>query len=142
MYRYKLDWLAALKVALAAELTRYPSVLLVGDFNIAPEDRDVHDPKAWQGRVLCTPAERAALRELLDLGFHDVFRLFAQPEKTFSWWDYRGVSFRRNQGLRIDLMLASSALSQTCVSCRIDKEPRGWERPSDHVPVVAEFRRP
>jgi len=141
-YRYKLEWLAALKVALAAELERYPSVLLVGDFNIAPEDRDVHDPKAWEGRVLCTPAERAALRELLELGFHDVFRLFAQPEKTFSWWDYRGVSFRRNQGLRIDLMLASSALSQTCVSCRIDKEPRGWERPSDHVPVVAEFRWP
>jgi exodeoxyribonuclease-3 len=92
--------------------------------------------------VLCTPAERAALRGLLELGFHDVFRLFEQPEKTFSWWDYRGPAFRRNQGLRIDLVLASAALSQKCVSCRIDKEPRGWERPSDHVPVVAEFRSP
>jgi exodeoxyribonuclease-3 len=138
-FRYKLQWLAALKAALAAELVRYPKLLVVGDFNIAPDDRDVHDPKAWQGQVLCTPAERAALHALLELGFHDVFRLFAQPEKTFSWWDYRGIAFRRNQGLRIDLMLASEPLSKTCLTCRIDKEPRGWERPSDHVPVVAEF---
>jgi exodeoxyribonuclease-3 len=139
-YRYKLDWLAELRTALAAELARYPLLLVVGDFNIAPEDRDVHDPNAWQGQVLCTPAEREAFHSLLGLGFHDVFRLFEQPDKTFSWWDYRGVAFRRNQGLRIDLMLASAGLSQTCLSCRIDKEPRGWERPSDHVPVVAEFR--
>jgi len=139
-YRYKLDWLAALRTELAAELERYPRLLIVGDFNIAPDDRDVHDPTAWQGQVLCTPAEREAFGSLLTLGFHDVFRLFDQPDRIFSWWDYRGVAFRRNQGLRIDLMLASAELSQTCSSCRIDKEPRGWERPSDHVPVVAEFR--
>ena len=141
-FRYKLEWLAALKAALAAELTRHPLVLVVGDFNIAPDDRDVHDPKAWASQVLCTPAERAALRGLLELGFKDTFRLFEQPEKTFSWWDYRGPAFRRNQGLRIDLQLASAELSKKCVSCRIDKEPRGWERPSDHVPVVAEFAWP
>jgi exodeoxyribonuclease-3 len=139
-YRYKLEWLAALRVLMAEELARYPSLLLAGDFNIAPDDRDVHDPKAWEGHVQCTPAERAALAALCELGFDDVFRLFEQPEKTFSWWDYRAGAFRRNQGLRIDLMLASARLSQRCAGCRIDKEPRGWERPSDHVPVVAEFR--
>ena len=138
-YRYKLEWLAALRVLLAVELARHPALLLVGDFNIAPDDRDVHNPAAWAGQVLCTPAERAALGAICELGLRDVFRLFPQPEKTYSWWDYRGPAFRRNQGLRIDLMLASGALSQTCLSCRIDKEPRGWERPSDHVPVVAEF---
>jgi exodeoxyribonuclease-3 len=138
-YRYKLEWLAALRVSLEGELARYPSLLLVGDFNIAPDDRDVHNPAAWAGKVLCTPAERAALGALCDLGLSDIFRLFPQPEKVFSWWDYRGVAFRRNQGLRIDLMLASRVLSQTCSGCRIDKEPRGWERPSDHVPVVAQF---
>jgi exodeoxyribonuclease-3 len=125
---------------MALELARHPELLLVGDFNIAPDDRDVHNPKAWEGHVLCTPAERAALGQLRELGFDDVFRLFPQPEKTFSWWDYRAGAYRRNQGLRIDLMLASAALSQRCEGCRIDKEPRGWERPSDHVPVVAEFR--
>ena len=138
-YRYKLEWLAALRVALQDELARHPSLLLVGDFNIAPDDRDVHNPAAWAGKVLCTPAERAALGAICELGLSDVFRLFPQPEKVFSWWDYRGVAFRRNQGLRIDLIMASRALSQTCLGCRIDKEPRGWERPSDHVPVVAEF---
>lgn len=138
-YRYKLEWLAALRVLLADELARHPQLLLVGDFNIAPDDRDVHDPAAWAGQVLCTPAERAALGAICELGFRDVFRLFPQPERTFSWWDYRGVAFRRNHGLRIDLVLASRALSQKCSECRIDKEPRGWERPSDHVPVVAEF---
>lgn len=138
-YRYKLEWLAALRVALEDELARHPALLLVGDFNIAPDDRDVHNPAAWAGQVLCTPAERAALGAICELGLSDVFRLFPQPEKSFSWWDYRGVAFRRNQGLRIDLMLASTRLSQTCSGCRIDKEPRGWERPSDHVPVVAEF---
>jgi exodeoxyribonuclease-3 len=112
----------------------------MGDFNIAPDDRDVHNPKAWEGRVLCTPAERAALKSVQALGLDDAFRLFPQPEKVFSWWDYRAGAFRRNQGLRIDLILTSRALSQRCVGCRIDREPRGWERPSDHVPVVAEFR--
>jgi exodeoxyribonuclease III len=115
---------------------------VVGDFNIAPEDRDVHNPAAWAGQVLCSPPERAALAALRELGFADTFRLFEQPPATFSWWDYRGPAFRRNQGLRIDLMLASGPLSKICVGCRIDKEPRGWERPSDHVPVVAEFAAP
>lgn len=138
-YRYKLGWLAALRVLIEAELARYPRLLLVGDFNIAPDDRDVHNPAAWQNQVLCTPAERAALGSICELGLSDAFRLFQQPEKVFSWWDYRGVAFRRNQGLRIDLILVSRPLSQTCLGCRIDKEPRAWERPSDHVPVVAEF---
>lgn len=138
-YRYKLEWLEALRVLLADELARHPELLLVGDFNIAPDDRDVHNPAAWQNQVLCTPAERSALRAIYELGLSDVFRLFPQPEKIFSWWDYRGVAFRRNQGLRIDLVLASRTLSQRCSECRIDKEPRGWERPSDHVPVLAEF---
>jgi exodeoxyribonuclease-3 len=138
-YLYKLEWLAALRALLAAELARHSLVLVAGDFNVAPEDRDVHNPAAWEGHVLCTPAERAALAAIRDLGMSDVFRLFEQPEKTYSWWDYRAGAFRRNQGLRIDLMLASATLRKTCVGCRIDKEPRGWERPSDHVPVIAEF---
>jgi len=141
-YRYKLEWLAALRNLLAAELERQPLLLAVGDFNVAPEDRDVHDPRMWAGKVLCSAKERAALGALLDLGLKDTFRLFEQPDKTYSWYDYRGVAFRRNQGLRIDLMLASSKLSQMCHSCSIDKEPRGWERPSDHVPVIAEFTSP
>jgi exodeoxyribonuclease III len=141
-YRYKLDWLAALRERLADELTRHALLLVVGDFNITPEDRDVHDPRLWAGRVLCSEPERAALRALLDLGLSDVFRRFPQPDNTFSWWDYRGAAFRRNQGLRIDLMLASAKLSQMCDSCTVDKGPRGWERPSDHVPVISEFALP
>lgn len=138
-YRYKLEWLAAFRHLLAAELARYPYVLVAGDFNIAPEDRDVHNPALWAGKVLCSAPERAALAAIRELGFADTFRLFEQPEKTYSWWDYRGIAFRRNQGLRIDLMLASAPLSKLCLGCRIDREPRGWERPSDHVPVVADF---
>ena len=138
-FEYKLEWLTALRVLLADELARHPALLVVGDFNIAPDDRDVYNPAAWEGKVLCTPAERAALAALGELGLRDAFRLFEQPERIFSWWDYRAGAFRRNQGLRIDLVLASQALSQKCSGCRIDKEPRGWERPSDHVPVIAEF---
>jgi exodeoxyribonuclease-3 len=141
-YRYKLEWLAALKTLLAAELASHPLLLAVGDFNIAPEDRDVHDPELWAGKVLCSPPERAALSALRDVGLEDAFRLFEQPEKSYSWWDYRALAFRRNQGLRIDLMLASAPLSRLCRSCWIDKDPRRWERPSDHVPVVAEFAVP
>ena len=141
-YRYKLEWLAALRALLAAELARHPELLVVGDFNIAPDDRDVHNPSAWEGKIMCSPAERAGLDAIRALGLHDTFRLFPQPEKVFSWWDYRAGAFRRNQGLRIDLALASDALSQRCIAARIDKEPRGWERPSDHVPVIAEFRAP
>jgi exodeoxyribonuclease-3 len=138
-YRYKLEWLAALRVKLEDELAQHAQLLLVGDFNIAPDDRDVHNPAAWQGKIMCSAAERAALGTICELGLSDAFRLFSQPEKVFSWWDYRAGAFRRNQGLRIDLVLASRALSEKCSACRIDKEPRGWERPSDHVPVVAEF---
>jgi exodeoxyribonuclease-3 len=141
-YRYKLEWLAALRALLADELARHPELLIVGDFNIAPDDRDVHNPSAWEGKIMCSPAERDALEAIRALGLHDTFRLFPQPEKAFSWWDYRAGAFRRNQGLRIDLALASGALSQRCTAARIDKEPRGWERPSDHVPVIAEFRPP
>jgi exodeoxyribonuclease-3 len=138
-YEYKLAWLKVLRERLRQELERYGELLVLGDFNIAPEDRDVHDPKAWEGHVLVSPAERAALGELLALGLHDAFRLFDQPERKFSWWDYRAGAFRRNRGLRIDLILASVPLSKMCLACSIDPEPRGWERPSDHAPVVAEF---
>ena len=138
-YRYKLEWLAALRMLLAEELARHPALLVVGDFNIAPDDRDVHNPAAWAGKIMCSPAERTALGEICSLGLRDTFRLFPQPEKVFSWWDYRAGAFRRNQGLRIDLVLGSEALSQTCSGSRIDKEPRAWDRPSDHVPVIAEF---
>jgi len=141
-FRYKLGWLAALRDLLAAELERHPHLLVAGDFNVAPEDRDVYDPAAWEGHVLCSPPERAALAAIRDLGLDDTFRLFEQTPGTYSWWDYRAGMFRRNRGLRIDLMLASRALSQICSSCRIDREPRGWDRPSDHVPVVAEFATP
>lgn len=138
-YQYKLRWFEALTAYIKTELTRYPKVVVLGDFNIAPEDRDVHDPIAWQGSVLVSEPERAALRGLLAAGLSDVFRKFAQPDQCFSWWDYRMMAFRRNHGLRIDLVLASAALSELCMNCSIDKEPRRWERPSDHAPVTAEF---
>lgn len=136
-YQYKLNWLQHLKLFLLEELKQHSKIIILGDFNIAPEDRDVHDPKAWQGQVLCSPLERAALQEIVNLGFVDTFRLFDQPEKSYSWWDYRMAAFRRNMGLRIDLILATPNLS--CVSCDIDKTPRALEQPSDHAPVVAGF---
>ena len=138
-YDYKLRWFAALKAYLATELERHPALAVAGDFNVAPEDRDVHDPKAWEGQVHVSEAERAAWRALLDLGLKDAFRLFAQPEKVFSWWDYRMVAFRRNAGLRIDQILVSAELARRCTACSIDKAPRKLERPSDHAPVIAEF---
>ena len=138
-YERKLDWLARVAEFIRSDLARHPGMAVVGDFNVAPEDRDVHDPEAWHEAILCSTPERAALKRVLDLGFEDTFRRFEQPEKSFSWWDYRQGRFRRNQGLRIDLVLASGALARRCVACRIDPEPRGWERPSDHTPVVAEF---
>jgi exodeoxyribonuclease-3 len=138
-YAYKLRWFAALKDYVAAEMARHAHVAVAGDFNIAPEDRDVHDPKAWEGQVHVSEPERAALRELLALGLKDSFRLFEQPEKSFSWWDYRMMGFRRNAGLRIDLVLLSAALAQRCTAGSIDKEPRKLERPSDHAPVIAEI---
>jgi exodeoxyribonuclease-3 len=138
-YDYKLRWFAALKAYLATELERHPALAVAGDFNVAPEDRDVHDPKAWEGQVHVSEAERAAWRALLELGLKDAFRLFAQPEKVFSWWDYRMMAFRRNAGLRIDQILVSAELAGRCTACSIDKAPRKLERPSDHAPVIAEF---
>ncbi|MGH8752759.1 MAG: exodeoxyribonuclease III [Burkholderiales bacterium] len=138
-YRYKLEWLAAFNNWLKDELVRYPQLAVLGDLNIAPEDRDVHDPLAWEGNVLVSPEERQAFRELLKLGLKDSFRLFEQPEKSFSWWDYRMSAFRRNLGLRIDHVLLSSALASCCKSSTIDTKPRQAERPSDHAPVLAEI---
>jgi exodeoxyribonuclease-3 len=138
-YHYKLRWLNALHAQLVTELAGNDRCVILGDFNIAPEDRDVHDPAAWEGQVLCSEPERAALARLRDLGFTDVFRSFEQADRSFSWWDYRGAGFRRNMGLRIDLILATSPLSERCSGSSIDVEPRRWERPSDHTPVIAEF---
>ena len=138
-YAYKLRWYEALRGWLADELARHPRLAVLGDLNIAPEDRDVHDPKAWEGQVHCSEPERAAFRALLALGLKDAFRLFEQPEKSFSWWDYRMLGFRRNAGLRIDHVLLSAPLAAQCASCTIDKAPRKLERPSDHTPVVAEL---
>lgn len=138
-YDYKLAWLEALRSYLHGELSQHDRLVVLGDFNIAPRDEDVYDAEKWGDAILCSPAERQALRSLLDLGLTDVFRNFEQPEKTFSWWDYRAAGFRRNAGLRIDLILASEAMSRACTASYVDKEPRAWERPSDHAPVVAEF---
>jgi len=138
-YAYKLRWLEALQQWLESLLHTEKHVVVLGDFNIAPEDRDVHDPAAWAGHVHVSEPERNAYRRLLQAGLVDVFRQFEQPEKSYSWWDYRAAGFRRNAGLRIDSILASSALAQQCVAARIDKEPRRAERPSDHTPVLAEF---
>lgn len=137
-YRYKLDWLAALDGWLKEELARHPKLALLGDFNIAPDDRDVYDPAAWEGQVLCSEPERQAFRDLLALGLKDAFRLGVQPEKTYTWWDYRMNAFRRNLGLRIDHILLSEALADERTSCTVDKAPRQLERPSDHAPVVVE----
>ena len=136
---YKLRWLDALRAWVAQQLAMYPRLVLVGDYNIAPEDRDVHDPIAWAGQVLCTPQERAHFRGLIDIGLHDAFRLFEQPPKSWSWWDYRNLAFRKNQGLRIDHILVSDALKSAVGSCVIDKLPRKNERPSDHAPVMVEL---
>lgn len=140
-YAYKLRWLEALDRWLRSELADRRDLLVLGDFNIAPEDRDVHDPAAWAGSVHVSAPERAALHRLLETGLVDVFRRFDQPDKSFSWWDYRAAGFRRNAGLRIDLILASAALAERCRGCRIDREPRKAERPSDHAPVIADFER-
>ncbi|GAB4183532.1 MAG: exodeoxyribonuclease III [Wenzhouxiangellaceae bacterium] len=138
-YDYKLDWLKRVTAWLAEERQRHERMVVMGDFNIAPEDADVHDPEAWHERILCSTPERQALAAITGLGFTDCFRLFEQAEGSFSWWDYRQAGFRRNRGLRIDLILATEALSQQCRQCVIDKEPRAWDRPSDHAPVLAEF---
>jgi exodeoxyribonuclease-3 len=141
-YVYKLKWLEALRTWLERELQAHSQLIVLGDYNIAPEDRDVHDPQLWQGSVHVSEPERAALRALLALGLEDLFRRFEQPPASFSWWDYRAGAFRRNRGLRIDLMLASRSLAERCTGARIDREPRAWERPTDHAPVLATFTAP
>jgi exodeoxyribonuclease-3 len=138
-YQYKLAWLTALHDWLKQELTHYPKLVLLGDYNIAPEDRDVHDPVAWQGNVLVSEPERQQFKNLVQLGLHDSFRIFEQAEKSYSWWDYRMMAFRRNHGLRIDHILISEPLVAQCKGCVIDKAPRKLERPSDHTPVIVEL---
>jgi exodeoxyribonuclease-3 len=139
-YSYKLAWLAAFERWLADEMKRYPALAVLGDYNIAPADEDVHDPKAWEGQVLCSAEERDAFQCLVALGLKDSFRLFPQAAGSFSWWDYRMNAFKRKMGLRIDHVLLSPALATGCLRCEIDIEPRKLERPSDHAPVLAEFR--
>ncbi len=136
-YQYKLKWLEALHLWLKEECQAHPNLALLGDYNIAPEDRDVHDPAAWVGQVLVSDAERAAFKGLCDLHLKDAFRLFDQADKLYSWWDYRQLAFRRNMGMRIDHILLSAPLAARCSACVIDKLPRKWEQPSDHTPVVA-----
>jgi len=135
-FAYKMRWLDALREWVRAEMAAHPQLVLMGDFNIAPEDRDVYDPVAWAGQIHCTPEERAQFQALVGLGLHDAFRLFEQPPKSWSWWDYRNLAFRKNQGLRIDHILVSDPVRTRVTACSIDKAPRKNERPSDHAPVV------
>ena len=136
-FAYKMGWLQALHDWLRAELASHPQLVLMGDFNIAPDDRDVFDPVAWAGQIHCTPEERAHFQALCAQGLVDAFRLFDQPPRTWSWWDYRNLAFRKNQGLRIDHILVSQALQPRVTACTVDKLPRKNERPSDHAPVLA-----
>ena len=138
-FEYKMRWLEAVRKWLETEMENHDHVAVMGDFNITPDDRDVHDPEEWREKILCSTPEREALGRILELGFEDSFRRFDQPGNTFSWWDYRAAAFRRGRGLRIDLILASTKLAAKCTSSTVDTEPRGLERPSDHAPVVAEF---
>ncbi len=137
-YTYKLEWIDALRQWLDATRDGAPRVLL-GDFNIAPEDRDVHDPAAWEGKIHCTEPERERFRSLIDAGFVDAFREFDQPERLYSWWDYRMLAFRRNAGLRIDFALVDERIADRLRGCTIDREPRKLEKPSDHAPVIVEL---
>ncbi len=138
-YAYKLEWFNKMTACVAEELARHENFVMLGDFNVAPSDLDVHDPELWFEKILCSTAERGALKRLTALGLVDTFRLFEQAENSFSWWDYRAASFRRNLGLRIDIILASPSMAKVCTACHIDKSPRALERPSDHAPVIAEF---
>ncbi len=140
-YDYKLDWLERVHDYLQQDMKAHADYVVLGDFNIAPADADVYDPEAWRERILCSTPEREALQRILDLGFSDSFRLFEQEEYLFTWWDYRLNAFRRNMGLRIDLILASETMAARCRGSSVDKLPRGWERPSDHAPVIADFER-
>ena len=127
-------------VCVKQDLEKYPNLAVLGDLNIAPDDRDVHDPKRWAGQIHVSEPERAALRSVVDVGLVDAFRLFEQPDKEFSWWDYRLAAFQRNWGLRIDHILLAPQLAKRCVACTIDKSPRKLERPSDHAPVIADLQ--
>lgn len=138
-FAYKLHWLECVTAWIKEELSQHENVVVLGDFNIAPDDRDVHDPEAWNEKILCSTPERDALKAILDLGLSDTFRLFEQEEGVYSWWDYRMNAFRRKMGLRIDLVLASDSLKERCTASYVDIEPRRQERPSDHAPAVAEF---
>ena len=138
-YEHKLHWLARVTAFLADELARTPRLVVLGDFNIAPDDRDVHDPAAWREQILCSTPEREALARMLGLGLADSFRLFENDAWHYSWWDYRQAAFRRNLGLRIDLILVGDALRGACRGALIDRTPRTWERPSDHAPVLLEI---
>ena len=138
-FEYKMAWLNAFHDWIKEEAAQHPQLAVLGDYNIAPEDRDVHDPAAWEGMVHVSPEERAQLKRLLDLGLTDAFRMFEQADKSYSWWDYRGLGFRLNKGLRIDHLLLSDALKQRCTACVIDRVPRKWDQPSDHTPVIATF---
>ena len=140
-FAYKLGWLNKLQTWLAEELEQNQRLVLLGDFNIAPEDQDVHDPKAWEGQNLVSPPERNAFQELINLGLSDSFRMFEQAPKTYSWWDYRMMGFRRNAGMRIDHILLSESLKEKCSASTVDKEPRTWEQPSDHAPVIADIQK-
>ncbi|MBL4647502.1 MAG: exodeoxyribonuclease III [Gammaproteobacteria bacterium] len=139
-YQYKLQWLTAMQAYIEQQLTEYDQFVILGDFNIAPDDRDVHDPSAWQGQILVSEAERQAFQAMLTAGLSDTFRLFEQEEKHFSWWDYRAGAFHRNHGMRIDHILTSKILAESCQAVTIDRQPRKWQRPSDHAPVMASFR--
>ena len=138
-FPYKLAWLSALHQWLETELVTHPQLVLLGDYNIAPEDRDVHDPVLWAGEVLCTPEERAHFKALIGIGLHDSFRLFEQAPKHYSWWDYRMLGFQKNKGMRIDHILVSEPLKARVTSCVIDRLTRKNERPSDHAPVILEL---
>ncbi len=139
-FAYKLDWIEKVTNFIEQQAKQYPQFVVLGDFNIAPADRDVHNPKSWKDKILCSVEERDGLKKICDIGFVDTFRQFEQEDQTFSWWDYRSGGYDKNMGLRIDLVLASTKLAEQCTASYIDPEPRGWERPSDHAPAVAEFR--
>ena len=140
-FQYKLNWLKALQAWLTQELEQNPRLALLGDFNIAPTDADVHDPKTWEGQNLVSPPEREAFQDLIKLGLSDSFRIFEQEPKIFSWWDYRMMGFRRNAGMRIDHILLSEVLKDKCSASVVDKDPRTWEQPSDHAPVIATIKK-
>lgn len=138
-YEYKLNWLKQLQLYIEESIKLSPNMVIVGDFNIAPHDMDVYDPTKWMNQVLCTDAERQAFRDILSLGFTDAFRHLSESQQQYTWWDYRMNAFKRNLGLRIDHILVSHKLIAKCTKCYVDQHPRGWERPSDHAPIVAEF---